>query len=69
VDGHDVDAGLPQGLQNRLKLLLGHHEVAIADSCRGIRRISGNERVASERGCLIYDALYEELKAQPNGQG
>jgi hypothetical protein len=36
--------------------------------CRGICLISGNERVASERGCLIYDALYEELKAQPTGQ-
>ena len=36
--------------------------------CRGIRRISSDERMASERGCLIYDALYEELKAQPGGQ-
>jgi len=36
--------------------------------CRGIRRTSKSERMAAERGCLIYDALYEELKAEPTGQ-
>jgi len=29
--------------------------------CRGIRRISTDDQEASERGCLVYDALYEEL--------
>ncbi|MHB8628224.1 MAG: chromate resistance protein ChrB domain-containing protein [Aggregatilineales bacterium] len=29
--------------------------------CRGIRRISPDDRVALERGALIYDVLYAEL--------
>jgi hypothetical protein len=36
--------------------------------CGGIRRISRDDREAMQRGGLIYDALYEELKAQPTGQ-
>lgn len=32
--------------------------------CRGIRRVSRDDFEAMERGALIYDALYEELKAQ-----
>ena len=30
--------------------------------CRGIRRISRDDREALERGALVYDALYAELK-------
>jgi|SRR5579864_759015 len=33
--------------------------------CRGLRRISSDDRVALERGALIYDALYAELSAEP----
>ena len=33
--------------------------------CRGIRRTSPDDRVALERGGLIYDALYAELDANP----
>lgn len=29
--------------------------------CQGIRLISPNDRVALERGALIYDALYAQL--------
>lgn len=32
--------------------------------CRGMRRISPDDQTAMDRGRLIYDALYEELKAQ-----
>lgn len=31
--------------------------------CRGLRQISRDDFEALERGCLIYDALYEQLKA------
>lgn len=31
--------------------------------CRGIRRISSDDREALERGCMIYDALYAELSS------
>jgi hypothetical protein len=37
--------------------------------CRGLRRISKDDREARERGSLIYDALYAELSAassEPN---
>jgi len=37
--------------------------------CRGLRRISKDDRQALERGSLIYDALYAELSAassEPN---
>jgi len=30
--------------------------------CRGIRQISSDDYEAMERGCLIYDALYAQLK-------
>ncbi|GIK67572.1 MAG: hypothetical protein BroJett018_53660 [Chloroflexota bacterium] len=29
--------------------------------CRGLRRISPDDYVALERGCLVYDGLYAEL--------
>lgn len=29
--------------------------------CRGMRRISADDREAMERGCMVYDALYAEL--------
>jgi hypothetical protein len=29
--------------------------------CRGIRRVAGDDRLAFERGALIYEALYAEL--------
>ncbi len=32
--------------------------------CRGLRRISPDDRVALERGGLIYDALYAELSGE-----
>jgi hypothetical protein len=35
--------------------------------CRGLRRTSPDDRVAFERGALIYDALYAELAADPTG--
>lgn len=30
--------------------------------CRGIRRISADDHEAAERGCMIFDALYTQLK-------
>ena len=30
--------------------------------CRGIRRTSADDHGAVERGALVYDALYAELK-------
>ena len=30
--------------------------------CRGIRQISKDDFEALERGCMIYDALYAQLK-------
>ena len=33
--------------------------------CRGLRLISPDDRVAFERGVLIYDALYAQLAADP----
>lgn len=32
--------------------------------CRGIRRISADDRVALERGVMIYDALYAQLQSE-----
>jgi hypothetical protein len=32
--------------------------------CRGIRRISADDRVALERGAMIYDALYAQLRGE-----
>lgn len=29
--------------------------------CRGVRRISADDKEAYERGCMVYDALYAEL--------
>ena len=34
--------------------------------CRGIRLISPDDRVALERGGLLYDALYAQLTADPS---
>jgi hypothetical protein len=31
--------------------------------CRGLSQISGDDFEALERGCLIYDALYAQLKS------
>lgn len=31
--------------------------------CRGVRRVSRDDRQALERGCLVYEALYAELSA------
>jgi len=31
--------------------------------CRGLRRISADDKEAFERGCMIYDALYAELSS------
>jgi hypothetical protein len=31
--------------------------------CRGLRRISEDDKQAMESGCLIYDALYAELSS------
>jgi hypothetical protein len=33
--------------------------------CRGIRRISGDDQTAIDRGSLMYEALYAELAAEP----
>ena len=33
--------------------------------CRGIRAISPDDQTALDRGALIYDALYAQLKAEP----
>jgi hypothetical protein len=35
--------------------------------CRGIRLVSPDDRVALERGCLIYEALYAQLHAEAPG--
>ena len=32
--------------------------------CRGLRRISAEDRMALERGAMIYDALYAELRTE-----
>jgi hypothetical protein len=32
--------------------------------CRGIRRVSPDDRVALERGAMIYDALYAQIKSE-----
>ncbi len=32
--------------------------------CRGLRRVSRDDREALERGALLYDALYAELAAE-----
>jgi hypothetical protein len=37
--------------------------------CRGIRRISPNDAIALERGGLIFDALYAELKHELEYEG
>ena len=35
--------------------------------CRGLRRVSADDHDAAERGCLIYDALYAQLKVEMEG--
>jgi hypothetical protein len=47
------------------------HEVTVEPAapgldliCQGIRRISPDDQTALERGSLIYDALYAELRAE-----
>jgi hypothetical protein len=37
--------------------------------CRGIRRSSPNDAIALERGALIFDALYAELKHELEIEG
>jgi hypothetical protein len=37
--------------------------------CRGIRQISADDRVALERGALIYEALYTQLASESTSQG
>ena len=37
--------------------------------CRGIRRISPNDLIALERGALIFDALYAELRHELETEG
>lgn len=32
--------------------------------CRGLRRISKDDFEALERGCLVYDAIYAQLKSE-----
>ena len=32
--------------------------------CRGLRRISADDRMALERGAMIYDALYAEIRSE-----
>jgi hypothetical protein len=32
--------------------------------CRGLRRISADDRTALERGATIYDALYAEILSE-----
>ncbi len=34
--------------------------------CRGLRLTSPNDRIALERGRLIYDALYAQFTSEPN---
>ncbi len=34
--------------------------------CRGLRRISPDDRVALERGALLYEALYAQLAEEPS---
>jgi hypothetical protein len=34
--------------------------------CRGLRRISSDDRAALERGSVVYEALYAELSAGSN---
>jgi hypothetical protein len=36
--------------------------------CQGIRRISADDQTAIERGRMIYDALYAQLKAEMNNR-
>jgi hypothetical protein len=33
--------------------------------CRGLRLVSPNDKVALERGRLIYDALYAQFASEP----
>jgi hypothetical protein len=33
--------------------------------CRGIRRTSPDDRIALERGALVYEAVYAQLAAEP----
>jgi hypothetical protein len=37
--------------------------------CRGLRRVSSDDRVALERGALVYEALYAQLAAERHGPG
>jgi hypothetical protein len=32
--------------------------------CRGLRRISDGDEMALERGAMIYDALYAEIRSE-----
>ena len=32
--------------------------------CRGLRRISADDRMALDRGAMIYDALYAEIRSE-----
>ena len=32
--------------------------------CRGLRRISGDDALALERGAMVYDALYAQLREE-----
>jgi hypothetical protein len=35
--------------------------------CRGLRQISSDDIEAMERGCLVYDAVYAQLKSDAAG--
>ncbi len=35
--------------------------------CRGLRHISADDHEAADRGCLLYDAVYAQLRAENEG--
>jgi hypothetical protein len=40
---------------------------AAALICRGLRRISADDHLALDRGAMIYDALYAEIREEEEG--
>lgn len=71
------EQGLQDAILNRIAQIIDEadelQEVTVEPAalgldliCRGLRRISKDDFEAFERGSLIFDALYAQLKSDPN---
>jgi hypothetical protein len=49
------------------EVLLEPASVGLDLVCRGLRRISGDDRVALDHGAVVYDALFAQIQSEAGG--